>query len=76
MKGKFSEAISESFRKGKNEGRAEGRNEGLIEGAIKEIVLDCMEEDKTFPDAVNKIIRRLSLPVAEAEQMARLYWNA
>ncbi len=79
MKGKFSEAIWESFRKGKNEGLSEGQAEGLAkgraEGVIEGIVMYCQEENKTFPDAVNKIMRRLSLPAAEAEQRARQYWN-
>ncbi len=71
MKGKFSEAIWESFGKGKEEGRIEGR----IEGAIEIIIQDCKEEHKTLADAVNKIVRRLSMQADEAEQLARQYWG-
>ncbi len=79
MKGKFSEAIWESFWRGQEDGltkgRIEGRAEGRTEGAIEVIVEDCKEEHKTLADAVNKIVRRLSMPADEAEQLARQYWG-
>ena len=62
------------LRQGREEGRIEGREEGREEG-IKVLVVTLKSLSQALDLVIRTVAERFGLPLEEAEEKTRLYWE-